>query len=203
MNRHLKSFAGICFACPAVLLGCDKQQAAKQPSVTPTRQQPSATSTGQQPSAKAADPVAEFKDVIDHGITNSRNERGEVYSYQQTGRPLVWVKRKYDIGTPSYDVTRSDSLVSPFLAVLTFEATSVLTSEFQTKIGAEASNDFSRKVTTPDKYEFRFAYQDGIWVFKSAKVYALYPSEFTGWQEIKPGHYGSTVQRYFEGKKQM
>jgi len=93
-----------------------------------------------------------------------------------------WAKRKY-IALPdySYDIQKTDSLVSPYTAVLNFSTKGYKTNLYNTE--EEALQD---KVFNPIqsqfgivKYRYHYAYQDNQWVFKFAEKYVI-----DSWDEL-------------------
>jgi hypothetical protein len=80
------------------------------------------------------------------------------------GKPpiLMWSKEYWDtVSDYSFDVKVTDSLVTPYVGVVTFKQVHWSTAKHATKEEAEADNNFARTLTAPVTH--RYGYQDGQW----------------------------------------
>jgi len=142
------------------------------------------------------DVVAAFKRVVEDGVKRAEEDKGEVsfraaeptYSIR-----AAWGKLRCQVDTPSYDVKKTDSLVSPYVAKITINAKYERTKDFGSQSEAEAPNAFPM-VSVPKKYEFDYAFQDGKWILKSSNVY---DSSLNKWFDIKAGQQGGMMASYF------
>jgi len=80
--------------------------------------------------------------------------------------------RQTDLKT-NYDITRTQSLVSPFMGSLSVSRTGLMTERYPTREEAEASTNLIPKILIVNR--FTFAFQSGVWVLKDhAAQSALY-----------------------------
>ena len=124
------------------------------------------------PSLGASDPVGEFR----HLLSSIPNQR-----FSEHDNP--WSEWWKNI---EYDVRKTDSLVSPYIATLDVDVF-----EFSTK---EQSDPSSRH-----HYDVNFAYQDGKWVLKdlSSKFYSYINGEEFGDGKIERHAPGDTYWNKF------
>ncbi len=129
--------------------------------------------------AKPADPVASLK-VILVKITND----GTKPRVTDFSAPDKWCKaRRLAVGI-KYDVRKTDSLVSPFVATVTWLDDVYRTQEFPTRDEAEKAELPKKPVPgTGLSWQAKLAYQDGKWVVQDV-----------GWDfSWAKGHWHSTA----------
>jgi hypothetical protein len=118
------------------------------------------------------DPVVSFKRVVENGINRASDGvtcRTTELGLKESSPSLPWVKTHHKLVDPLYDVQKTDSLVSPYVAKLTVKANPAYSRDYASKPEAEASNEFPRVESYTRNYEFNYAHQDGAWVLKSCK----------------------------------
>jgi hypothetical protein len=111
--------------------------------------------------AKAEDDlVAKFEQLISASQDKTNSVREVLWN------PLIkkWIKRKYTATNIKYDVKRSDSLVRPVVAYVSFWMTSHGTNGYSTKQEAEKSNDFDKKYFGYD-VTLNYYWKDNSWFF--------------------------------------
>ena len=122
------------------------------------------------PIAQDNDPVASFKRVVENGIKRLEEAHEKVVKSPADSNPATWRKYRSRVVEPSYDVKKTDSMVSPYVAKLLLKTRTTATKELNSKSAAETSNDFSGIDALEDLYDFDYAFQDGKWVLKSARL---------------------------------
>jgi len=73
-----------------------------------------------------------------------------------------WAERRFQVAELKYDVRKTESLVSPFVGVITFTLTNTQTELFSERSAAQASIDLDSTVYTFE-VELNYAYQDNQW----------------------------------------
>ena len=76
----------------------------------------------------------------------------------------------------SYDIQKTDSIVSPYEAIVTFTLKTEKTNIYNTKNEAEADNNYksdSNDMFYISKYKYHYAYQDGKWMYKFNEYYSF------------------------------
>lgn len=73
-----------------------------------------------------------------------------------------WAKRKFRVTDLTYDVRKTESLVSPLVGHVTFTLASTQTALFPDKEAAQASSEFDSQGSVY-KVELSYAHQDGKW----------------------------------------
>lgn len=142
--------------------------------------QESKTSTAQQddPSAPATvDPVASMKALIDAHEKAVAQAVPVVYSDDHK----KWTKLRMRMENIEFDVKKSDSLVSPFVGEVSFDASLQHTDFFDTEEEAATSATFSH-VPEPTLCRVMYAFQDGKWETKKRTYFS---SE--KWRDARPG----------------
>lgn len=113
---------------------------------------------------KVVDPLLSFKDVV------SRTQRAltaltHVWNDPGTG---AWKKSRFDMDNLDYDVKKSDSLVSPYEATMSFEMLHNVSGEVSAEEQAEAIPTLERSVKPPtDFWRVSYVFQGENWAIKS------------------------------------
>jgi hypothetical protein len=83
-------------------------------------------------------------------------------------RNLTWARRYVKVSGLKYDVRRSDSLVAPIAAYVTFTHATHLSPRFDSKAEAEATRDVDTKLPAMlVEVSLNYGYRDGKWHFVS------------------------------------
>ncbi len=126
----------------------------KEPTV---RINPSSSPSSKEVS-NGSNPVSDLKLILvkmeEHGTTE------RVVDFLADG---YWQKRKHKAASIKYDVRKTDSLVSPYVASVSWDVVGRLTKAFPTKEGAEKA-EFAPPTILSERWNATFAYQDGKWV---------------------------------------
>lgn len=120
--------------------------------------------TEQRPAA--VDPVASFKTIVDR-FQSGLNDFEIVKEDTERG----WYRIRPRVANIEYDVKTTDSLVTPYLAVLTCDNSPTESAKyFKSEAEAKATNKFES--TDPKfiyNYRFNYAFQDGRWTLRTAE----------------------------------
>jgi hypothetical protein len=132
------------------------------------------------------DPLAKFKLKVD-ALSNAKpsfrlkefkggefsDEKMEQENLADINAGRSWRRFKKSITGIAFDVRKTDSLVSPYTAILTFDMCGGSSSRLPL---AKAQHD---NCDDPDKYPYHhrliYAYQDSQWVLKSSKYQWTFP----------------------------
>jgi hypothetical protein len=100
--------------------------------------------------------------------------------------PCGWNKWYWEPSTDyTIDVRKTDSLVSPYVGVVTFGVTSYYTACHPTREEAEKDGNY------PNTYDFEhrytFSYQDDKWVLKSREAKVKYNGQWGDWSPCSSG----------------
>lgn len=130
------------------------------------------------------EPVEKLKARIQSN-KQSLEKRRPVYfnSYTQG-----WAKRRMHVDNLEYDVRKTDSLVSPFIGIVTFEVFVEQTSFYKSKDEAESAEDFQIETYASKIQEMSrvtYAFQEAGWVIKKYEVWQKGLPNST-WEEIDP-----------------
>ncbi len=109
----------------------------------------------------ADDPVAKFEKLILEA-KNATNTNSPVYfnEYRQE-----WAKRRFSVTEITYDVKKTDSLVSPIIGLVTFQLRTIQTYLYPTKEQADASSAFETKTIASYRISLTYSYKDNTWSF--------------------------------------
>ena len=110
-------------------------------------------------------PVEKFEQLLRKAADKTQILQGPVYM-ELMGGGKGWAKEKNIVSDLKYDVTRTDSLVSPLQGKAVFKLTQTRTDLFNDKGLAEKSQDYNGW-TTVESFELAYVYQDSKWLFKS------------------------------------
>ena len=125
---------------------------------------------------KTTDPVESLKVILSKVERDMATEQIVFF-----GADRGWIKRKVVLSHIEYDVKKSDSLISPFLAPIKFGFSVIQSKDFPTKTEAEKT---SLEVIEPspdsDTSHCRasLAFRDGSWVAKSLEFYDPFGSSW-------------------------
>lgn len=122
---------------------------------------------------KGPDLIKLLKDLIRENEKRVAEARPIYYNMHKNG----WAKRKMKMLDIEYDVRKTDSLVSPFLGIVTFNAIVEQSEFFPTKIEAEAATSF-QPIGGPisgysEPCRITYAFQDKQWVIKTRESYSF------------------------------
>ena len=110
---------------------------------------------------KPADPVALIKPILVKLEKDGTEEN--VTDFVDTGK---WIKRKYVASTIKFDVKKTDSLVSPFIAMVTWEPKAYISGSYGTKLEAEKAEIPKIPIAGGTRWWAELAFQDGKWVIQ-------------------------------------
>lgn len=112
--------------------------------------------------AAAIEPVTSFEKIITRG--KSAVDQSTLV-YFNKGKS-TWLKRKYTVSNMKYDVKKTDSLVSPVVALVTFDLIVEASVPFQTKEEADAAADYNPEFKMINDVTLNYALTSGTWVLK-------------------------------------
>jgi hypothetical protein len=134
--------------------------------------------------ASAIEPVTSFEQIVTRGKGAVDQSTLVLFNKGKS----TWHKRKYTISNIKYDVKKTDSLVSPIVALVTFDLAVEHSVPFQTKEEADAVTDYTEFKMT-NGVTLNYALTSGVWVFKGGMYDLTLSNEkmpsFTG--AITPG----------------
>ena len=114
--------------------------------------------------------VKEFEGIVNNAVKLSNSYSGFVAQIDQGPYNRKWTRDIIQVKDVSYDVKKSDSLISPIIGVVTGECRSCPVGFFTTR--QQAKNVSRSMAGNKQFYKFKidYAYQDGKWVLKKALV---------------------------------
>lgn len=114
-------------------------------------------------SCYAADPLAQFEVIIKRAASGAPPEP-RVYFAEQ---PKKWIYLNPSIEHIKYDVKKTDSLVSPFAAWVSFDAREQMQT-YATEANARARvNPLPKPGFIIHRYRLAYTYRNGAWQFES------------------------------------
>lgn len=116
-------------------------------------------------------PVDKFKQVLDKAVDMTEIPQGPSYVRLGDGSQ-GWAKQRYLVSDLAYDVTKTDSLVTPLQGRARFLLTQTRTDLFDEKGLAEQTQDYNG-FTQVKSVELSYGYQDGSWLLKSGSYKSL------------------------------
>ena len=124
---------------------------------------------GSKPDAAPIDPLPidllkSFKSVFEAVIPRANSVSDEIREVDKS----TWLKIRNRYADATYDVKKTDSLVSPFTAKITCTRTHFRTNEYATEAEAKAAMDLD--VVDADSHEFNYALREGAWVLMSYSI---------------------------------
>jgi len=112
--------------------------------------------------ASAVEPVASFEKIIARG-----KEAVDQFTLVHFNKgQSTWRKHRYTVSNMKYDVKKTDSLVSPVVAVVTFDFIDDSSAPFQTKEGADATVDYDPEFKIICYTTLNYAFTSEAWVLK-------------------------------------
>lgn len=113
----------------------------------------------------AQDHVLSFEQIIKSGYNKVNGKESVIFIEKSSS----FLKRKYTINSLKYDVKRTDSLISPVIAVATFNLAIENSQRYQTKEEADSAQDGENKVIFNFSLILNYAFQSGSWVMKDGE----------------------------------
>jgi hypothetical protein len=125
------------------------------------------------PDTRSSEPVASLKAVIGLATQELESESGYIDSYDRYGK-IYWYRAFYKLVDVEYDVTKTDSLVSPLVGVIKIgETVTQAVESYPSKdeaVKAPRPNKSHVEINpTPTRVQARLALQDGKWVLRSVE----------------------------------
>ncbi len=147
--------------------GCEQQDANPvhaKPDQVPADAPPVAALADQAP-PKTTDPLTSFKEVA----AKTREAVDGQTSVWFNSSSNDWKKFHLSVNKFAYDVTRTDSLVSPYMGVITFRLPTALIAEGRNKSQVESSNSQGEPSSVAYDWRVTYSYQGDRWTLKSVE----------------------------------
>ena len=136
----------------------------------------------------SSDPVAQLKTLIQERETYISN--GGVWN----NRSIGWARVSAKVADVQYDVRKTDSLVSPYTGIATFNV--IMSSDFfateSEARGTDTGNAKDSSKPSSLKCRYTYAYQEGKWVVKQQESLLASPGE-EHWVPFSGERNGATI----------
>lgn len=172
--------------------GCGQQQEQAAPSDQSRGEVHQETATVPQAATevKDPDPVELFKTLV----ADKQEAVATFTTVWQNSALKGWARIKFDFLNPAYDVKKTDSLVSPYAGILSFESYLHSSPGLPRREDAEAFVAWG-PTGSPRPYRAQYVFQDAEWVLKVLERKEINPQTSVAgglkyaddWTAIKPG----------------
>lgn len=163
-----------------------KSQQATNASEQPAQPTNKTVEPQQNVTQKLTDPVESFKALVaeKRNVLTSFKTTVNMPNLEAVGEFEGWRHLAFRLDNFAYDIKSSDSIISPFTGIITYDRQVLSSPSMQTK--EQAENSRLEELASPTPFRVQYVFQEGNWVFKAyEKKEMIFKNDFVKTGEIR------------------